>query len=530
MNDDGSLLRIYAEQRSEAAFGDLVRRYIDLVYSAALRRTGGDPDDAADVVQLVFTSVARQAGRLQHHPALSAWLHAATRNAAIKLAVSERRRRERETEVHRMEMSSPPEPNVEWARLRPILDDVIDRLAESDRTVVILRFFENRPFNEIGAALNTTADAARMRTERALEKLRLALVERGISSTGVAIGALLGNQAVTAAPAGIAATVVGSALGATSPATGILMTKQPMTFAAMAAIAVGTALYQSRNARVAADAAIQVAMGERNRALSLQREAERRAIAAESRADELATSLAEAQAAKPAAPLPTIQSGTSNGGTPSSGFLTLGRGTGTSDPAESRRIIQARNLESADTSYQAYYRKIGFTLAKRAQFKAMLGEYLERRDSANQATLTEAMSRTPRPSRPDIQAMLEEKVRQTHNAFVDSLRGPFGDEAANGFRTFIDTTSMRAITNQLAGRLAQSESPLTNGQTEQLVDLLANNARGPDGKVALAAINVETMLAQAAATLTPAQVEALYSAIVQSQRLYNNTTVPSGQK
>ena len=48
MNDDASLLRAYADQKSEAAFAELVRRHIDLVYGAALRRTGGDAHAAAD--------------------------------------------------------------------------------------------------------------------------------------------------------------------------------------------------------------------------------------------------------------------------------------------------------------------------------------------------------------------------------------------------------------------------------------------------------------------------------------------------
>src|SRR5271169_5586876 len=51
MNDDAALLRSYADEGSEAAFAELVRRHVDLVYGAALRRTGGDPHRAADVAQ-----------------------------------------------------------------------------------------------------------------------------------------------------------------------------------------------------------------------------------------------------------------------------------------------------------------------------------------------------------------------------------------------------------------------------------------------------------------------------------------------
>ena len=42
MTDDAQLLRRYTEERAEQAFGELVARHIDLVYSAALRVVGGD--------------------------------------------------------------------------------------------------------------------------------------------------------------------------------------------------------------------------------------------------------------------------------------------------------------------------------------------------------------------------------------------------------------------------------------------------------------------------------------------------------
>ena len=97
MDDDAELLRRYAEEGSEAAFTELVHRRVDLVYSAALRRTGGDPHRAADVAQQVFTTLARDARKLLRHPVLAAWLHTATRNAALNLVISDVRRQARET-------------------------------------------------------------------------------------------------------------------------------------------------------------------------------------------------------------------------------------------------------------------------------------------------------------------------------------------------------------------------------------------------------------------------------------------------
>jgi RNA polymerase sigma factor (sigma-70 family) len=215
MNDDATLLRRYADEGSEAAFTALVQRHLDLVYGAALRRTGGDSHRAADVAQQVFTTLARDARKLSRHPVLSAWLHTATRNAALNLMISEQRRQAREAAaLAEAAIGAGHEPAGEWERLRPLLDAAIDELPEGDRAAVVLRFLERRAFAEIGAALRVSEDAARMRTERALEKLRGALARRGITSTAAALGALVSTQPLVSAPAGLASTLAAQSIAA----------------------------------------------------------------------------------------------------------------------------------------------------------------------------------------------------------------------------------------------------------------------------------------------------------------------------
>ena len=67
MKEEVELLRRYADEGSQPAFGDLVRRTVDLVYAAALRQTGGDAHLAEDVTQGVFLALARRAGMLKSH-------------------------------------------------------------------------------------------------------------------------------------------------------------------------------------------------------------------------------------------------------------------------------------------------------------------------------------------------------------------------------------------------------------------------------------------------------------------------------
>lgn len=233
--DDADLLRRYAAG-SEPAFTALVHRHVDLVYHAALRRTHGDAHLAADIAQQVFTALARDAAKLSRHAVLSAWLHAATRNAALNAVISAQRRQAREHAAATLAVHDAPALDSEWQRLRPVLDAALDELSEPDRAVVILRHLEHRPFAQVAAALRVTEDAARLRTDRALEKLRVALARRGITSTAAALGAVVSAQPLVSAPAGLAPTLAHTALaaGATTalvPFLAALMTPKIITTA-----------------------------------------------------------------------------------------------------------------------------------------------------------------------------------------------------------------------------------------------------------------------------------------------------------
>jgi RNA polymerase sigma factor (sigma-70 family) len=183
-----------------------------LVYSAARRRLGGDAHSAADVTQQVFTALARQAPKLPVDVVLPAWLYATTRHLTANWVRAEQSRRAREQAAHHMDnMISPASAPEDWESVRPLLDTVIDELPEKDRCAILLRFFSRLSFAEIGAALQVNEDAARMRVARALEKLHAALARRGVASTAAALGGVLTQNAVTAAPAGMAAAVAGAA-------------------------------------------------------------------------------------------------------------------------------------------------------------------------------------------------------------------------------------------------------------------------------------------------------------------------------
>jgi RNA polymerase sigma factor (sigma-70 family) len=222
--NDAELLRDFARRGDQAAFAEVARRHGGLVFAAARRQLGGDRHRAQEVTQVVFLTLAKNAARVAGHPAVAAWLYRCTRHAVAKARRGDYRRGVREAAA--AQLAEAGEPGVvEWARVEPVLDEAMERLGETDRRAVLLRFFEGWTYAEVGAALGVGENAARMRTERALEKLKSALERRGVTSTAAALGGALASYAAPAAPAGVLTAVNGvlGAVGATGAGVIFLM-------------------------------------------------------------------------------------------------------------------------------------------------------------------------------------------------------------------------------------------------------------------------------------------------------------------
>lgn len=484
--NDAALLRLYSDTRSDAAFATLVRRYVDLVYSTAVRCVAGDVHLARDVTQEVFLVVARRAAALASHSALEGWLYTTTRYEAAHAVRHEQRRRAREQKAQLMnELHEDSKPEPDWQQLRPLLDDAMGVLSARDREAVVMRFFLHRSFRDISERLGLNEDAARRRVDRALDKLHQVLAQRGVASTATAIGGLLSTQAVGAAPAGLAELATRTALetsnGAIAAGWSASATKLALSVGTIALLVVslGVASREIR-ARRAAEGALAVAERESTSRLAAQRDVEQRLNTAEQPAASFPRNSGVTFAAPSAA---ASRQPSADGGA----FLER--------HPDLRRALIERSNAKLNYRWAALYRGLDLNPAQIARFQALMREgetYRAGPDSKGRPLsfyLGTGLSR---------------------NYIETQLHGLLGDDGVRQFQEYSATIPARELIVPLASMLHVTATPLTTDQAERLVQILTQNRSKPHG-AQTARFEWNAVVTAAAEVLSPPQLAAFDS-------------------
>lgn len=240
MKSDAELLRQYAADHSDSAFSELVGRYIDLVYSTALRMVH-DAALAQDVVQSVFIQLAQKAPAIRDANAVPGWLYRVTRCQAANAVRAEQTRQRYEMEAM---MQAQLEVDAAWESIRSGLEDAMASLNPAEQNLVILHFFQNQSWRDVSMALALSEDTVQRRAGRALEKLRTFFAKKGISLSAAVIGTSVAENAIQAAPTGLAVSVTTASLAkaASAGSSGILILLKTLLGNKLAFVLLTTAL------------------------------------------------------------------------------------------------------------------------------------------------------------------------------------------------------------------------------------------------------------------------------------------------
>lgn len=445
--DDPELLRAYVEDGSEPAFTALVERYTQLVYSAALRQVGGNTHLARDVVQGVFTDLARKAAQLRGRKVLTGWLYTSTHFAVAEIHRAERRRKTREQEAQIMMQISAADTPDTWSRLHPVLDEAMRELGDDDRDSILLRYFEGRPFAEIGEKLALSENAARMRTERALDKMHALLAKRGLTSSAAALATVLTEQAVVAAPPGLVADVAATAFAQAARAKPLVFllgqTKaQVATFAAVIVVCAGIlTVFNQTNAHLRDD------LGQRqrqNRAATLAMREDSQQL--ERRAADLASHRRLVTAALR--------------------LSTAGAASGHA-PADRRAMLRTRTTVAL--RYASLFRSFKLPPEQQEQFAGLLLQKSLAEIAVLNALAFGSMG-SAAPNDPELIGALKSTVTADLDARVRAL---LGDDLFQRYDEYARTLPVRRQVEEIAAAQNSTEAALRDEEIDGLVAVVA---------------------------------------------------------
>ena len=173
---DVTLMRLIGSG-DEEAMRELVKRHQNRVYGTIARMLGSERE-AEDLAQQVFVRVWKSAGRYQPSAKFTTWLFKIVRN----LIFSETRRRGRADlnnpvdEEMRDDQEKTPSAEILDKEKMAAIQSAIDALPEQQRMAIILRRYEEMPYEEMAVVLKQTVLGVKSLLFRARTALRESFV------------------------------------------------------------------------------------------------------------------------------------------------------------------------------------------------------------------------------------------------------------------------------------------------------------------------------------------------------------------
>lgn len=185
-------------QGQEKAFEPVARQLSGLIYHTALRRSG-DHSCAEEVVQTVLVQISRKAAKLAKHPEPLAWVHEVSRLETLKFQRGELRRKKREEKA----MKTPSDERSTDPHLLAELDESMKVLKDSERELILMKYFQGQTFSAIAAETGRSESAEKMRLKRALETMAGWFGKKGVTLSVAGLTTVLSTEMSKAAPVGV---------------------------------------------------------------------------------------------------------------------------------------------------------------------------------------------------------------------------------------------------------------------------------------------------------------------------------------
>jgi len=462
---DAELLSRFVLEKSNTAFRQLVNRRLNLVYSVALRYVGGDVHCAQDVSQLVFIDLARKAKSLCQHEALLGWFYTSTRYAASKARRRELRHQQRAVAAAMLDRSEAPAPS-DLERLRAVLDEVNLELNHRDRELVLARFFDESRLAVIGEKMGISENAAQKALDRALQKMRLLLTRRGITTTSAALSAAFCAQSATAVPDGLLESITTRVRTPASPANNGRSLQHILNSVKTHQVAVTGGLIGLGSILATALFFFDICPGKNIQAPAPDGSGERK--------PSTTASTISSEAAEP--PVKIVARQRNNLvqiAAPASGLILAPNPANTAGDTGLTHLTELRQQGQIDRRYGALFRHLGLGPVQLATFRELLTEEEMARFDVHRIATERGIFPGKDPTG------FRQLAAETIAPFENEIKSTIGDNGYTELETYRQTLAQRITAGQLEQALQGTAAYLTEQQTEQLVELFAERAPLP---------------------------------------------------
>jgi RNA polymerase sigma factor (sigma-70 family) len=463
MNEDAHLLRKFAETQDQGAFTDIVQRHIGFVYAVALRRMR-DVHSAEDVTQAVFVALARKAATVAACPSVIGWLHRSAYFESRNIMRAAINRTSRELEAQRRgHVQTEKSADTNWETIRAVLDDALQELPDKDREAVLSRFFAGESYTEVGVRLRLSENAARMRVERALARLHECLIRRGLTSTSAALASALPVYASVTVPAGLVASITNAAITGITLATApvgvfafMSATKIAVVAGVFGALGIVAALHQANVAQESKSALAAIAVERdtlRARLLSADRAPN------ESKASSIPTrNDAETQRNVSS----TAIEHDVTAATPTKAWQTISPVNQAFESPETRDAFVTQEVLRAEAKFRRFFATAGLSAAQEAALRAQFRSLSEAMVEYYLLVRNQGFGPMNPPQNPKVLAELLRMENDILTGFSSGVRGVLGDARYQEFAADWKTIRERNVSEELAGRLYYTGTPLTD--------------------------------------------------------------------
>lgn len=171
-------LIIEAAKSNPDHFAPLYDKYYKQIFGYLYQRMD-DKETAFDLTAQVFLKALSNLNRYEFKGVpFASWLYRIAHSELMQLFRDQKNKRAINADIGDLRFICEEVEEFYLEEYIPVLKKAISELESDDLQMVEMRFFEKRPFKEIGEILNITENNAKVRMYRILERLKKAITSK----------------------------------------------------------------------------------------------------------------------------------------------------------------------------------------------------------------------------------------------------------------------------------------------------------------------------------------------------------------